>query len=752
MNKVGKLSTVVLALASFIYGAAPVLAGTLEFDGVPVDITTTDNEDLVIVPGTGGNTQIGTGTANTNATANNDLYVSGVLEADGVFYADGGMIAASHVIPSIDATDDLGSSTKYWKNFYVNSVYAGDISKIKAISYSWPDTQGSTSTVLTNDGSGNLTWASVGGVSGVAPTDASYITQTADSTLSAEQALSSLSTGIMKVTTATGVVSSITDSAGIAGVLSDETGSGKVVFDTSPTLVTPVLGVASATTVNKLTITAPATGSTLTIADGKTLTVSNDATLSGTNTGDQTLSDATLSTSDITTNNVSTSKHGFVPKSPNDATKYLDGTGAYSTPAGAGDVAGPASSTDNALARFDSTTGKLIQNSGVIVDDSNNLSGVASVTLATAGALQTSTSDTNTLLLKAYDVDGISYTTFGTLTAGNTPTFDLSDSVTKSGAYIYRAGGTDVPLADGGTNNSITASNGAMVYSDTTKLLLSAVGSSGQILRSAGAGAPTWSTATFPATAGNSGNILTSDGTNWASSVPATVTDAAADGSTKGIATYTASDFNAASGVISLDYTNAQAADASNKGFLTAADWTTFNSKQAAGSYITASSVATLTNKTFDTAGSGNSLSINGTAVSAVTGSGSVVLATSPTISSPTITNPSISNPFIQGEKVAALTDAATIATDASLGNVFWVSSATDRTLGVPTNPTSGQKSIWRWKNSDVSSRTLTLTTSGAGSFRFGTSIQTTTATTAGKTDYIGAIYNATDDKWDVIA
>jgi hypothetical protein len=58
--------------------------------------------------------------------------------------------------------------------------------------------------------------------------------------------------------------------------------------------------------------------------------------LSGTNTGDQTISDATISTSDITTNNVSITKHGFAPKAPNDATKYLDGTGAYSVPAGAG--------------------------------------------------------------------------------------------------------------------------------------------------------------------------------------------------------------------------------------------------------------------------------------------------------------------------------------------------------------------------------------------------------------------------------
>lgn len=36
---------------------------------------------------------------------------------------------------------------------------------------------------------------------------------------------------------------------------------------------------------------------------------------------------------------------------------------------GLGDVVGPASATDNALARFDTTTGKLIQNSAVSIDD-----------------------------------------------------------------------------------------------------------------------------------------------------------------------------------------------------------------------------------------------------------------------------------------------------------------------------------------------------------------------------------------------
>ena len=53
-----------------------------------------------------------------------------------------------------------------------------------------------------------------------------------------------------------------TTSAELAGVISDETGSGVLVFATSPTLTTPTLGVASATSINKVTLTTPATGST----------------------------------------------------------------------------------------------------------------------------------------------------------------------------------------------------------------------------------------------------------------------------------------------------------------------------------------------------------------------------------------------------------------------------------------------------------------------------------------------------------
>jgi hypothetical protein len=51
------------------------------------------------------------------------------------------------------------------------------------------------------------------------------------------------------------------------------------------------------------------------------------------------------------------------------------------------------------------------------------------------------------------------------------------------------------------------------------------------------------------------------------------IVDAAADGTTKGAATFTAADFNSSSGVISLDYANGQKASASQPGFLSATDF-----------------------------------------------------------------------------------------------------------------------------------------------------------------------------------
>jgi len=55
--------------------------------------------------------------------------------------------------------------------------------------------------------------------------------------------------------------------------------------------------------------------------------------------------------------------------------------GSIRGPAGTGDVSGPVSSTDNALARYDLGTGKVLQNSVVTADDVGNLSNVKYIEL-----------------------------------------------------------------------------------------------------------------------------------------------------------------------------------------------------------------------------------------------------------------------------------------------------------------------------------------------------------------------------------
>jgi hypothetical protein len=63
--------------------------------------------------------------------------------------------------------------------------------------------------------------------------------------------------------------------AGVATLLAAApSGTAGLVGTTSPTLITPTLGVATATSVNKVTITAPATSATLTLAQGSSLITS----------------------------------------------------------------------------------------------------------------------------------------------------------------------------------------------------------------------------------------------------------------------------------------------------------------------------------------------------------------------------------------------------------------------------------------------------------------------------------------------
>jgi hypothetical protein len=103
-----------------------------------------------------------------------------------------------------------------------------------------------------------------------------------------------------------------------------------------------------------------------------------------------------------------------------------------------GDVVGPASATDNALVRFDSTTGKLVQNSVGILDDSGNLTGLAAVTMSGA------------LTLSGGTANGVAYLNGSkVLTTGSALTFDGSSFRSAPGLVF---GGTNSYLYEGASD------------------------------------------------------------------------------------------------------------------------------------------------------------------------------------------------------------------------------------------------------------------------------------------------------------
>ena len=101
--------------------------------------------------------------------------------------------------------------------------------------------------------------------------------------------------------------------------------------------------------------------------------------------------------------------------------------------------------------------------------------------------------------------------------------------------------------------------------------------------------------------------------------------------------------------------------------------------------------------------------------------------------------------------QTATLTDGATVAVDASLGNHFRLSAAGDRTILAPSNATHGQRMIIVHCASG-GARTLTLTTGSSGAFIYGTDITGLTQTASGKCDMIGSIYDSTLARWLVAA
>jgi hypothetical protein len=82
-----------------------------------------------------------------------------------------------------------------------------------------------------------------------------------------------------------------------------------------------------------------------------------------------------------------------------------------------GDLSGPGSSTDNAIVRFNGTGGSTVQNSAVIIDDSNNITGVAAITATGLASLADITLTAANPEILGGDTDGITYLSGGASTA-----------------------------------------------------------------------------------------------------------------------------------------------------------------------------------------------------------------------------------------------------------------------------------------------------------------------------------------------
>lgn len=93
------------------------------------------------------------------------------------------------------------------------------------------------------------------------------------------------------------------------------------------------------------------------------------------------------------------------------------------------------------------------------------------------------------------------------------------------------------------------------------------------------------------------------------------------------------------------------------------------------------------------------------------------------------------------------LTDASTIAIDASLGNHFRVTLTGSHTLGNPTNPVDGQRILVEVTQDGSGAHTLTYDTK----YNLGP-VDGTIASGVGDVTHIGLVYNSGRDQWDVLA
>ena len=352
-------------------------------------------------------------------------------------------------------------------------------------SYILPTATGTTGQFLklSDAGTGQLAWDTAGSGSGTVNNSAQYSIpyySTAGDT--------NVLSGLAPQTT-NGIYflrANVTGGVAVAPNWDGSTGTGVVVLANTPTLITPVLGVASATSINKVAITAPATSATLTIADGKTFTSSNTLTLTGTDTASIAFGTggivAYVGVSNSWTAGV---KQTFAPNATNAGMNV--GSLAGDPSAGVnGDIV--YNTTSNALRAY--INGAWVSlgsgGGGGVTTFQTSLSGLSPST-ATAGAITLS----GTLGVGS---GGTGATTLTGLLRGTGTTAIAGSAVVGLTSEVT---GT-LPIGNGGTGLSTNTAYAVVLGGTTNGGVLTQVlglGSSGQVLTSTGPSSPpTWQT------------------------------------------------------------------------------------------------------------------------------------------------------------------------------------------------------------------------------------------------------------------
>jgi hypothetical protein len=193
-----------------------------------------------------------------------------------------------------------------------------------------------------------------------------------------------------------------------------------------------------------------------------------------------------------------------------------------------GDVVGPSSATDNAIARFDTTTGKLIQNSLVIIGDTGSVTGVnaltaESLTVNNNATFGTSNSDTINFVGRVNsDFDPATDNTYDLGRVGHEWRDLYIDGTANIDSLIADTADINAGTIDNTTIGATTPQNGSFVNLSVTGTTSfdGSQGTSGQVLTSAGTGnTPTWTTPTvgtvtsITAGTGLTGGTITTSGT-----------------------------------------------------------------------------------------------------------------------------------------------------------------------------------------------------------------------------------------------